>query len=286
MKTWRIIDLIHWTTEYFERHNIPTPRLDVELLLGHILQKSRLQIYLSFDMPVFQEQLSAFRELVKKRVARAPVSYLTNHKEFMSLDFYVDSRVLIPRPETEMLVETVLKHENPCCLIDIGTGSGVIAVSLAVNRPDWEIFATDISGEALEVAKQNADSHNVADRLTFLQGDLFESVKELDNPRFDWIVCNPPYVSANNRSTLTQDVRDYEPAIALFADVDGQDVIRRLISEAPEFLKPDGKLALEIGHEQSNHIQELIKSHPAYSAHRFIKDYAGIERIVVASIAS
>ena len=286
MKTWRIIDLIDWTTQYFEQHDIPTPRLDVELLLGHVLQKSRLQIYLSFDMPVFQDQLSAFRELVKKRVARTPVSYLTNHKEFMSLDFYVDSRVLIPRPETEMLVETVLKHREPCRLIDIGTGSGAIAISLAVNRTDWEIFATDISVEALEVAKQNADSHNVVNRVAFLQGDLFESVKELDNARFDWIVCNPPYVSADNRSTLEPDVRDYEPAIALFADEDGQDVIRRLIADAPEFLKPDGKLAMEIGHEQSDHIQDLIESQPAYHTHRVIKDYTGIERIVVAEVAS
>ena len=190
MKTWRVIDLIEWTTEYFERHEIPTPRLDAELLLGHLQQKSRLQLYLHFEMPVFQDALSKYRELIKKRVAYTPVSYLTNHKEFMSLDFYVDHRVLIPRPETEILVETLLQRQKEKCrCVDIGTGSGAIAISLAHDRPEWEIVATDVSAEALEVAQQNATIHTCADRLTFLHGALFEPLEELSDFDFDWIAC-------------------------------------------------------------------------------------------------
>ena len=285
MKTWRVIDLIQWTTEYFERHDIPTPRLDAELLLGHLLQKSRLQLYLHFETPVFQEQLSAFRELVKKRVEHTPVSYLTNHREFMSLNFYVDRRVLIPRPETEILVETVLQGQKGTCrLIDIGAGSGAIAISLAVNRPDWEILATDLSPEALEVTQQNAALHHCEERLTFLQGDLFEPVQELENRRFDWIVSNPPYVSTEDFPTLSPDVREHEPEMALIAGCDGLNIIRRLVADAPRFLNPHGKLIMEIGYNQSDDVQKLIQSHPAYNECQVIKDYSGIERVIIASL--
>ena len=285
MKTWRVIDLIEWTTEYFERHEIPTPRLDAELLLGHLLQKSRLQLYLSFEMPVFQGALSKFRELIKKRIAHTPVSYLTNHREFMSLDFYVDSRVLIPRPETEILVETVLQHQKePCRFVDIGTGCGAIAISFGHHRPDWELIATDFSTDALEVAQQNALTHDCADRLTFLQGDLFEPLQELSDSRFDWIASNPPYVGTNEVATLPLDVREHEPEIALFAGDDGLDIIRRIVTDAPQFLNSEGKLILEIGCNQSHPVQDLIKSQLAYKHCQVIKDYAGIERVVLASV--
>lgn len=285
MKTWHVIDLIEWTTEYFERHEIPTPRLDAELLLGHLLQKSRLQLYLSFEMPVFQEALSKFRELIKRRVDHTPVSYLTNHKEFMSLNFYVDSRVLIPRPETETLVETVLQHQRDSCrFVEIGTGCGAIAISFSHHRPDWELVATDLSKEALEVAQQNALTHNCADQLTFLQGDLFEPLRELPNPRFDWIASNPPYVGTDEASILPIDVREHEPEVALFAGPDGLDIIRRIVTDAPQFLNADGKLILEIGSTQSHAVQDLIKSQPAYKHCEVIKDYADIERVLLASV--
>jgi release factor glutamine methyltransferase len=280
-----VIDLIEWTTEYFERHEVPTPRLDAELLLGHLLQKSRLQLYLSFEMPVFQNTLSKFRELIKKRIAHTPVSYLTHHKEFMSLDFYVDRRVLIPRPETEMLVETALQQqEKNCRLVDIGTGCGTIAIGLSHHRPDWEIIATDVSTEALEVAQQNALTHNCADRLTFLHGDLFEPLSELTNLHFDWIASNPPYVSTDDASTLSPDVREHEPEIALFAGADGLDIIRRIVADAPQFLNPQGKLILEIGYNQSRAVQYLIRSQPAFKRCEIIKDYSGIERVILAGV--
>ena len=285
MKTWRVIDLIQWTTEYFKRYDISTSRLDAELLLSHILETSRLQLYLLFEMPVLPEHLAAFRELIKKRAAHSPVSYLTSRKEFLSLDFYVDSRVLIPRPETEVLVENVLQaQEAPCQLIDIGTGSGAIAISLAVNRPEWEVLATDISVDALEVAQKNAVAHKCADRLTFLQGNLFEPLEGLPNPRFDWIVSNPPYVSMVEYSSLPPDVRDHEPETALLAGTDGLDVTTAVLEGAPKFLKPGGRVGLEIGHNHSQDVQGIVQSNSAYSGCQVIKDYSGVERVIIATV--
>jgi release factor glutamine methyltransferase len=286
---WSVVDLLEWTTGYFQQHGIPNPRLDAEVLLGHLLKKSRLQLYLHFEMPVFQEHLTPFRELIKKRIAHTPVSYLTNRKEFMSLDFYVDERVLIPRPETEQLVETILTAETENCqrLLELGTGSGVIATSLAVQHAEWEIVATDISEPALAVARKNAEIHACTAQIKFLSGDLFEPVAAIcanGDAQFDWIVCNPPYIKNTERDTLSPDVRDHEPEIALFAGDDGLDVIRRLIAEAPKYLAPTGKLILEIGATQANTIQTLLEAESAYATYELFKDYAGKERIVLASV--
>ena len=285
MNTWRVIDLIEWTTKFFKNQNITSPRLDAELLLGHVLKKSRLQLYLSFDMPVLQEALLQFRTLIKRRAAHTPVSYLTNQKEFMSLAFYVDSRVLIPRPETEILAETVMQQQSgKCRLIDIGTGSGAIAVSLAVNRPEWEIVATDLEAGALDVARENARIHGCTERITFLQGDLFSPVEPLEDRRFDWIASNPPYISAHDFSSLPPDIRNHEPKCALAAGGDGLDIIRKIVAGAPRFLNAHGRLILEIGGNQSHQVQDLIQSHPAYNEIQVIVDYSGRERIIVARL--
>ncbi|MCY4552130.1 MAG: peptide chain release factor N(5)-glutamine methyltransferase [Candidatus Poribacteria bacterium] len=288
-KMWRVVDLLDWTTRYFEQHGILNPRLDAEVLLAHLLERSRLELYLHFEMPVFQEHLTPYRELIKKRIEHTPVSYLTNRKEFMSLNFYVDERVLIPRPETEQLVETILKEKtgNSERLLELGTGSGVIATSLAVHQPEWDIIATDISEPALEVAEKNADTHVHTAQIKFLSGDLFEPIKTVNSAgdiRFDWIVCNPPYVKKTEWDTLSPDVRDYEPEIALFAGDDGLAVIRRLIAEAPEYLAPNGKLLLEIGDTQGDTVRALINAEPAYCTCELLKDYAEKERIVLASV--
>ncbi|MCG9129331.1 peptide chain release factor N(5)-glutamine methyltransferase [Candidatus Poribacteria bacterium] len=286
-KIWNVLELLDWTTEYFEKHNIPNPRLDAEVLLGHLLEKSRLQLYLHFDMPVYQEHLSIFRELIKRRIALTPISYLINRKEFMSLDFYVDERVLIPRPETEFIVETILNTnpEKPQRVLEIGTGSGVIATALAVNEPEWEIIATDICQDALQVAEKNRDAHECTERVSLLHGDLFEPIQELDTSHFNWIVSNPPYVMSRENNDLSPDVRDHEPHIALFAGEDGLSIIRRLISEAPSYLNPGGKLIFEIGDTQGTPVQELINEQIVYEDSKIIKDYAGKDRVVVASIA-
>ena len=289
-KMWRIVDLLDWTVGYFQQHGIPNPRLDAEVLLGHLLEKSRLQLYLHFEMPVFQEHLTPFRELIKKRIARTPVSYLTNRKEFMSLDFYVDERVLIPRPETEQLVETILttKTGDAQRLLELGTGSGVIATSLAVQQPKWEIVATDISEPALAVAQKNAKIHACAAQIEFLAGDLFEPIDAIStngDTRFDWIVCNPPYIKNTERDTLSPDVRDYEPEIALFAGDDGLAVVRRLIAEAPKYLAPNGKLILEIGATQADAVRTFLDAESSYATYELFKDYAEKERVVLASVS-
>ena len=288
-KIWRVVDLLDWTSGYFEQHGIPNPRLDAEVLLGHLLNKTRLQLYLHFEMPVFQEHLTPFRELIKKRIEHTPVSYITNRKEFLSLDFYVDERVLIPRPETEQLVETILatKTDTAQRLLELGTGSGAIATSLAVHQPEWNIVATDISEPALAVAQKNAETHACTAQITFLSGDLFEPIKTIDKPeqrQFDWIVCNPPYIKRAERESLSPDVRDYEPEIALFAGDDGLAVIRRLIAEAPQYLAPNGKLIFEIGDTQSNCVQSLMNAEPAYCTYELLKDYAEKDRLVLASM--
>ena len=290
-KIWRVVELLDWTSGYFEQHSIPTPRLDAEVLLGHLLNKSRLQLYLDFDMPVFQEHLTPFRKLIQRRIEHTPVSYLTNRKEFLSLDFYVDERVLIPRPETEQLVETILatKTDTPQRVLEIGTGSGVIATSLAVHASEWNIVATDISEPALEVAQQNAETHDCSAQITFMSGDLFEPIKMIENPeerQFDWIVCNPPYIKNGERDNLSPDVCDYEPEIALFAGDDGLAVIRRLITEAPQYLAPNGKLLFEIGDTQADSVRSLINVEPAYCTYELLKDYAKKDRLVFASVPS
>ena len=207
----------------------------------------------------------------------------------MSLDFYVDERVLIPRPETEQLVETILREKagNSERLLELGTGSGAIATSLAVHHPEWEIIATDISEPALAVAQKNAETHTHTTQITFLCGDLFDPISTINpagNIRFDWIVCNPPYVKKTEWETLSPDVRDYEPEIALFAGDDGLTVIRRLIAEAPEYLAPNGKLLLEIGETQADAVRSLIDAEPLYCTYKLFKDYAEKERIVLASV--
>ena len=290
-KMWRVVDLLDWTSGYFEQNGIPNPRLDAEVLLGYLLNQSRLQLYLDFEMPVFQEHLTPFRELIKKRIERTPVSYLTNRKEFLSLDFYVDERVLIPRPETEQLVETVLaaKTDIPQRLLELGTGSGVIATSLAVHQSEWDIIATDISKPALAVAEKNAETHACTAQITFMSGDLFDPIKKIDTlekRRFDWIVCNPPYIKCEERDSLSRDVREYEPEIALFAGDDGLAVIRRLIAEAPQYLAPNGKLLFEIGDTQADPVRALIEAEPAYCTYELLKDYSEKERLVLANVPS
>ena len=284
MKTWTVLDLVEWTENYFRESGITTPRLDAEVLLGFVLQKSRLQLYLSFEMPVFPDHLSVFRQLVQRRKEHTPVSYLTNHREFMSIDFYVDSRVLIPRPETEILVEYVLDRTSthgPISLVDIGTGSGAIAVSLAFNRPEWYIVATDISIDALAVAKTNATRHQT--QIEFRSGDMLSTLESVDN-KFDWIVSNPPYISSQDYKILPPDVRNFEPKLALASPPDGLQLIRILIESAPNYLKPNGRLAIEIGKGQRVDVENFVHRSKKYQKIDFIPDLSGVARILVVQV--
>ena len=284
MKTWTVLDLVEWTENYFRESGITTPRLDAEVLLGFVLQKSRLQLYLSFEMPVFPDHLSVFRQLVQRRKEHTPVSYLTNHREFMSIDFYVDSRVLIPRPETEILVEYVLDRtstHDPISLVDIGTGSGAIAVSLAFNRPEWYIVATDISIDALAVAKTNATRHQT--QIEFRSGDMLSTLESVDD-KFDWIVSNPPYISSQDYKILPPDVRNFEPKLALASPPDGLQLIRILIESASNYLKPNGRLAIEIGKGQRLDVEDFVHRSKKYQKIDFIPDLSGVARILVVQV--
>ena len=290
-KMWRVVDLLDWTTGYFQQHSVPNPRLDAEVLLGHLLEKSRLQLYLHFEMPVFQEHLTPFRELIKKRIAHTPVSYLTNRKEFMSAwtSMWMNgSSSRARRQNNSLRLFSQQKPESSSVYWKLGTGSGVIATSLAVQHPEWKIVATDISESALAVARKNAEKHARASHIEFLSGDLFGPIETINtnaDTRFDWIVCNPPYIKDTERDTLCPDVRDYEPEIALFAGDDGLAIIRRLIAEAPKYLAPNGKLILEIGATQADAVRTLLDAESGYATYELFKDYAEKERVVLASVS-
>ena len=278
LKTHRAKDLLYWATGKLKKFNVETPRLDAEVLLAYAMQKDRVQLYLDLEKVTEGKIRSYYKILIGQRSARIPVSYITGHKEFMSLEFAVNENVLIPRPETEILVETVCKHgKAKSQILEIGTGSGAIAVSLAKYNPDWCILATDLSMEALLVAQENARYHGVTDRVSFLQGDLL-SVFSSSN-KFDWVVSNPPYIPANDLVSLPIEIRKYEPTLALDGGADGLDVIKRIIIEAPTVLKSGGQLAIEMGHEQSGDVQKIADETKIYSNYSIVKDYSGIPRI-------
>ena len=246
---WTIGQLLSWTTEYLERHGSDSPRLDAELLLAEVLDRPRIQLYATFEQEPDEAARGRFRELVKRRAAGEPVAYLLGRREFYSLDFRVTPDVLIPRPETEHLVVTLLDlaraEPRPSPVIaDIGTGSGILAITLAKHLPDARITATDISTAALAVARENAAAHGVEDRIEFVEGDLFGGVPE--GQTFDFVVSNPPYVSTTEMEQLPGEVHDHEPHGALLAGERGTEVIERLVPQAVERLRDGGHLLIEI----------------------------------------
>jgi release factor glutamine methyltransferase len=282
----RILDVISKTTPYFEKHGIESARLTIELLLAHLLKKKRLDLYLEFERELDEPTLEKLREMVKRRAAGEPLQYITGEAEFCGLKFHVDRRVLIPRPETELLVETVLQTlqrstPNPqrSTLIDVGTGSGCIAVALAVRLPHAEIWATDASPDALEVAKLNARRHGVEKNIRFLHGDLLQALPA--TVRADAIVSNPPYLASGELAKLPKEVKDFEPVQALVAGEDGLEVYRRLIADAKRCLSADGFVALELGAGRRHAVEELFAQH-GYKPAQVVKDLQGHDRVIVA----
>jgi len=263
-------------------------RQDAERLALFLLGKDRAWLLSNQDEPVpatFEATfVQAFSQLIARRRAGEPIQYITGHAEFFGLPFAVTPGVLIPRPETEHLVEEVLRLSaslpNPK-IADIGTGSGAIAVALAHNLPQAQITATDLSPQALAIARRNADSNLVADRIEFLEGDLLTPIA---GRRFSMIVSNPPYVPLRDRASLSVEVRDHEPHSALFAGDDGLDVYRRLIPDAYPLLIPGGWLVIEIGFGQKPAIEEMMAENKYESVH-FIADYQEIPRIAAGQIA-
>ena len=280
---WSIGRILKWTENYFTEKGIETPRLDAEVLLSHVLKKERIYLYVHFDEPLETVELAGYRELVKQRVQHVPVAYLTGHREFMGLDFEVTPAVLIPRPETELLVQTAIEGlrsvEGVKLFADIGSGSGAICLSVLHYVPEARGETVDISAEALKIAEKNAERLGVSDRIEFHQGDLLEPLK---GRHFHAVLSNPPYIPNGDIGGLAQEVREAEPRLALAGGTDGLDFYRRLSKEAPVFLEKGGFLAMEIGINQAQPVRGLLEAEGWMSKLEVYKDLAGIERVAVA----
>ena len=277
---WTVLSLLQWTTGHFEQQGIDSARLDAECLLAHALGVERLRLYVDFDKPVTPEERAGFRELVKRRAGeRIPVAQLLGSKEFWSLSLRVTSDVLTPRPDTETLVQAALDRfpdtQAPIRVLDLGTGSGAVALAIAAERPQSEIVATDKSQEALKVAQENAERLGNADRIRFAQGDWLVPVR---GEHFDLVVSNPPYVAESERAGLPPELA-HEPDMALFAGPDGLDALRILVREIPEVLAPGGAFALEMAPGQVARVAEGCRKtgYQDVSTHR---DLAGRPRVV------
>jgi len=284
-ETWTIGRLLAWTTDYLKRHHADSPRLEAEVLLAHALGCPRIGLYTAFDEEPSEAVRGAFRELVRRRAEGEPVAYLVGYREFYSLKFRVSPAVLIPRPETEMLVLTLLDLVKAAgmtqpAIIDVGTGSGAIALCAAKYLPQARVVAIDASAEALAVARANAADHGLAERIEFLEGDLLAPLAP--GEAFDLIVSNPPYVSASEWETLEPDVRNYEPRGALVAGPLGTEVIARLIPQAAERLRPGGHLLLEISPMIHEAVTGLLAAEPRLEPQSTVKDLARHPRVAVA----
>jgi release factor glutamine methyltransferase len=281
---WTVGRLLTWTTDFLRKKGSESPRLDAEVLLAEVLNCDRVKLYTGYDEQVGERDRSAYRELVRRRAEGAPVAYLVGRKEFFSLTLKVSPAVLIPRPDTETVVVEFLDQfaeEEPVRAVDVGTGSGCIAIACARHRPRARFVAIDQSREALEIARLNARAHGVDDRVEFLQGDLLEPVQ--GSEPFDAILSNPPYIPTDVIPTLEPGVRDYEPHTALDGGPDGLAVVSRLIDQAVPRLKPGGRLILEIGTAQERPVRDRIAAHPQLVLAPTIRDAANHPRVVRAT---
>lgn len=279
-KVWTVGAILQWTVDFFTQKGLESPRLDAEILLAHVLQKERIYLYAHYDEPLSSEERAAYRELVIKRAQRYSVAHLLGVRSFMGLDFSVNEDVLVPRPETEMLVETVLSYEKKDAsfsVLDMGTGSGAILISILHERPNATGLAVDISPKALDVARKNGQALGVADRITFLESNLFEAVPK---GTFDWIVSNPPYLTAYDMEHLQPEVR-HDPESALYGGVDGLDFYHALADKSAAYVKPRGYIAVEVGAGQSKKVADLFTTTGAFSLTDIVVDYGGIERVVL-----
>ncbi len=278
---WTILRLLTWTADFLKRKGSGSPRPDAEILLAHVLGYERVQLYTHYADVVGDRGRSDYRDLVRRRAEGAPVAYLVGRKEFYSLRFDVDPAVLIPRPETEFVVVEFLdamKAVEAPTAVDVGTGSGCIAVACARFKPDARWLAVDLSADALAVAAGNARRHDVSDRIEFLQGDLLAPA--VDRGPFDAIVSNPPYVASAEIDRLDADVKDHEPALALDGGPDGLAVYRRLVERAASLLKPGGRLILEIGFDQDEAVGALVAESGAFELLPTVRDLQNLARVV------
>jgi release factor glutamine methyltransferase len=256
-----VLEVIQKSADFLAKKSVESPRLQVELLLAHLLKLPRMNLYLNFERKLSEGELAALRELVVRRGQREPLQHLTGSTSFCGLELAVNRHVLIPRPETELLAEygwqflSALNSQNVTAL-DFGTGSGCLAIAIAAKCPTAQIIALDISLDALAIARQNAAANKVAERIQFIHGDGFGALPP--NARFDLIVSNPPYIATAEIATLDPEVRDHDPRLALDGGTDGLDFYRRLAAEAGVFLQPGGKLMVEFGAGQADDLQKIF----------------------------
>lgn len=285
MNDWTIIKTLSWTESYLKDHSIDSPRLTAEILLAHCLCIKRLDLYLQYDRPLQKNELTDFKSLIKRRLQNEPVAYITGEKGFFESDFKVASDVLIPRPDTELIVEQALNviiagqgNSKPMTILELGTGSGAIVISLAKKIPDHLYVASDVCVSALAIAKKNAQTL-AKDRICFFAGNWFSPLKNM--PKFDLIVSNPPYIPLADIQHLQPEIREYEPFLALDGGSDGLDCFRTILREAHRYLVPGGSLLLEMGFDQRQSIQNIFKQYPQYEFIEFIRDLAGHDRVVL-----
>ena len=286
-EVWTVRRLLEWTAGFFTRKQIDAPRLSAELLLSHVLGVPRIKLYTDYERPLSEKDLAAFRELVRRAGEQEPIAYLTGKAHFFGLEFDVTRDVLIPRPDTETLVENVVQlarhqagFEAPRVL-DLCTGSGCVAAAVAHRLKAATVVATDISEKAVEVARRNVERLGLSDRVTVEQGDLFEPVSRLADPRpFDLILANPPYIPTAQVEALDRSVKDYEPTQALDGGFDGLTVHRRILAAAPERLVPGGRVFLEIAFDQGELAMQAAAEHDDFDDARLLKDYGGRDRVL------
>ena len=276
-----LLEVLQSTTAYFTKHKIESPRLNAAHLIAHVLELSRLELYLEFETKLNETKLAQLREFVRRRAQGEPLQHLLGTVEFCGQTFLCDKRALVPRPETEELVELIVseirEQRTEIRIIDVGTGSGVIALSLAKQFPDAKMFAVDISDDALSLARENATRLGLNERVRFQKGDLLENFIE----RFDLIVANLPYISMQDRQSLAREVL-HDPEVALFAGEKGDELVRKLIGQASAHLEPGGRLALEIGINQAEGLTEFLRL-KNYQDIESKKDYSGTTRFLLAS---
>ena len=283
---WTTRKLLAWTTEHFEKKGIDSPRLSAEMLLAHVLGVQRIKLFMDADRPASDLERAAFRELVERACKHEPVDYLVGHAPFFSLLFKVSPAVLIPRPSTETVVEHVIQHcrRTPGfrapVIADICTGSGIIAIALAKQIEGCHVIATDISEDALAIAKENAATHGVTDRIEFRRGDLLDALK---SDRVRYLVSNPPYISDAEFTDVLPNVKDYEPHLALRGGTDGLQFIRTLIADAKNHIERPGQLVLEIADSQKTIAIELAQQ-AGLENPNVLADHEGLPRVLVADL--
>ena len=283
---WNVLRLIQWTTGFFEKKGIDTPRLEAEVLLAHVMELDRFHLYTRFDAEPSREQLDGFRKLVSERARHCPTQYLLGRSEFCSRSFKVGRDVLVPRPETEHLVERAVelaKGFDEPVVVDIGTGSGCIAICIALECARAKVYATDISPQALAIAAENAAEHGVGERVRLAEGDLFGALEgEGLEGRVNILASNPPYISRRELAEVMPEVRDWEPLIALDGGEDGLDVVRRIAQGASSLIAPGGWLLLEIGAGQADEARQIVEAGLDCEKVELIQDLQRIPRVLVA----